>query len=99
MAAEEEEADVEWVVDSIAGFLRGPAWSVPVLEFMEQKCEGERRALRPFLAKKGPGWRAGGRERPRFGAGGKQRLSAVGAGKHRVGEVGRHGAGGNAPPR
>lgn len=61
MAAEEEEADVEWVVDSIAGFLRGPAWSVPVLEFMEQKCEGERRALRPFLAKKGPGWRAGGR--------------------------------------
>ncbi|XP_072188727.1 cilia- and flagella-associated protein 36 isoform X2 [Excalfactoria chinensis] len=38
-AAEEEEADVEWVVDSIAGFLRGPAWSVPVLEFMEQKCE------------------------------------------------------------
>ncbi|XP_021245288.1 cilia- and flagella-associated protein 36 [Numida meleagris] len=39
MAAEEEEADVEWVVDSIAGFLRGPAWSVPVLEFMEQKCE------------------------------------------------------------
>lgn len=60
MAAEEEEADVEWVVDSIAGFLRGPAWSVPVLEFMEQKCEGERRALRPFLAKKGPGWRADG---------------------------------------
>ncbi|OXB76128.1 UNVERIFIED_CONTAM: hypothetical protein H355_005339 [Colinus virginianus] len=41
MAAEEEEemGDVEWVVDSIAGFLRGPAWSVPVLEFMEQKCE------------------------------------------------------------
>ncbi|NXL86361.1 CFA36 protein, partial [Alectura lathami] len=29
----------EWVVDTIAGFLRGPAWSVPVLEFMEQKCE------------------------------------------------------------
>ncbi|NXE05060.1 CFA36 protein, partial [Lophotis ruficrista] len=39
MAAEEEEGDVEWVVDTIAGFLRGPAWSVPILEFMEQKCE------------------------------------------------------------
>ncbi|NXK53154.1 CFA36 protein, partial [Chauna torquata] len=39
MAAEEEEADVEWVVDTIAGFLRGPAWSVPILEFVEQKCE------------------------------------------------------------
>ncbi|XP_067149128.1 cilia- and flagella-associated protein 36 [Apteryx mantelli] len=37
--AAEEEAEVEWVVDSIAGFLRGPAWSVPILEFMEQKCE------------------------------------------------------------
>ncbi|XP_061845290.1 cilia- and flagella-associated protein 36 [Colius striatus] len=39
MADEEEEGDVEWVVDTIAGFLRGPAWSVPILEFMEQKCE------------------------------------------------------------
>ncbi|XP_069706328.1 cilia- and flagella-associated protein 36 isoform X2 [Phaenicophaeus curvirostris] len=39
MAAEEEESDVEWVVDTIAGFLRGPAWSIPILEFMEQKCE------------------------------------------------------------
>lgn len=29
---------MEWVVDSIAGFLRGPAWSTPILEFMEQKC-------------------------------------------------------------
>ncbi|XP_067421277.1 cilia- and flagella-associated protein 36 [Emydura macquarii macquarii] len=42
MAAEGEaaaaEADVEWVVDSIAGFLRGPAWSIPILEFVEQKC-------------------------------------------------------------
>ncbi|KFV68541.1 Coiled-coil domain-containing protein 104, partial [Dryobates pubescens] len=37
--AEEEEGDVEWVVDTIAGFLRGPAWSIPILEFMEQKCE------------------------------------------------------------
>ncbi|KAM9257619.1 cilia- and flagella-associated protein 36 [Cariama cristata] len=37
--AAEEEGDVEWVVDTIAGFLRGPAWSVPILEFMEQKCE------------------------------------------------------------
>ncbi|KAJ7341289.1 hypothetical protein JRQ81_005212 [Phrynocephalus forsythii] len=40
MAAEgEAEAEVEWVVDSIAGFLRSPAWSIPVLEFVEQKCE------------------------------------------------------------
>ncbi|NXV15709.1 CFA36 protein, partial [Cepphus grylle] len=39
MAAEEEEGDVEWVVDTIAGFLQGPAWSCPILEFMEQKCE------------------------------------------------------------
>ncbi|NXO72822.1 CFA36 protein, partial [Phainopepla nitens] len=38
MAAEEED-DVEWVVDTIAGFLRGPAWSVPILEFMEHNCE------------------------------------------------------------
>ncbi|KAM6138723.1 cilia- and flagella-associated protein 36 [Phoenicopterus ruber ruber] len=37
--AAEEEGDVEWVVDTIAGFLRGPAWSIPILEFMEQKCE------------------------------------------------------------
>uniref|UniRef100_A0A674JJG5 Cilia- and flagella-associated protein 36 n=1 Tax=Terrapene triunguis TaxID=2587831 RepID=A0A674JJG5_9SAUR len=36
--AAEGEADVEWVVDSIAGFLRGPAWSIPILEFLEQKC-------------------------------------------------------------
>lgn len=41
MAAEEED-DVEWVVDTIAGFLRGPAWSIPILEFMEHNCEGER---------------------------------------------------------
>ncbi|XP_061317644.1 cilia- and flagella-associated protein 36 [Pezoporus flaviventris] len=39
MAAEEEEGDLEWVVDTIAGFLRGPAWSIPILEFMEQKCD------------------------------------------------------------
>ncbi|XP_003216180.1 cilia- and flagella-associated protein 36 [Anolis carolinensis] len=42
MAAEgetEAEAEVEWVVDSIAGFLRSPAWSSPILEFVEQKCE------------------------------------------------------------
>ncbi|NWS15846.1 CFA36 protein, partial [Pachyramphus minor] len=38
MAAQEED-DVEWVVDTIAGFLRGPAWSVPILEFMEHNCE------------------------------------------------------------
>lgn len=42
MAAEgEAEAEVEWVVDSIAGFLRSPAWSIPIVEFVEQKCEGE----------------------------------------------------------
>nr|XP_034966835.1 cilia- and flagella-associated protein 36 isoform X1 [Zootoca vivipara] len=40
MAAEgEAEAEVEWVVDSIAGFLRSPAWSIPILEFVEHKCE------------------------------------------------------------
>ncbi|XP_054842720.1 cilia- and flagella-associated protein 36 isoform X2 [Eublepharis macularius] len=40
MAAEgEAEAEVEWVVDSIAGFLRSPAWSTPIVEFVEQKCE------------------------------------------------------------
>ncbi|XP_062979873.1 cilia- and flagella-associated protein 36 [Elgaria multicarinata webbii] len=40
MAAEgEAEAEVEWVVDSIAGFLRSPAWSTPILEFVEHKCE------------------------------------------------------------
>uniref|UniRef100_A0A8D0H1J8 Cilia- and flagella-associated protein 36 n=1 Tax=Sphenodon punctatus TaxID=8508 RepID=A0A8D0H1J8_SPHPU len=37
--ATEGEADVEWVVDSIAGFLRGPVWTIPILEFMEQRCE------------------------------------------------------------
>ncbi|XP_060105280.1 cilia- and flagella-associated protein 36 [Heteronotia binoei] len=40
MAAEgEAEAEVEWVVDSIAGFLRSPAWSIQIVEFVEQKCE------------------------------------------------------------
>ncbi|XP_042302870.1 cilia- and flagella-associated protein 36 isoform X2 [Sceloporus undulatus] len=40
MAAEvEAEGEVEWVVDSIAGFLRSPAWSIPIFEFVEQKCE------------------------------------------------------------
>ncbi|NXS11014.1 CFA36 protein, partial [Neodrepanis coruscans] len=38
MAAGEED-DVEWVVDTIAGFLRGPAWSIPILEFMEHNCD------------------------------------------------------------
>ncbi|XP_068927852.1 cilia- and flagella-associated protein 36 isoform X2 [Petaurus breviceps papuanus] len=38
MAAEEDE-EVEWVVESIAGFLRGPDWSIPILDFLEQKCE------------------------------------------------------------
>lgn len=42
MAAEgeaEAEAEVEWVVDSIAGFLRSPSWSIPIVEFVEQKCD------------------------------------------------------------
>ncbi|KAM6220570.1 cilia- and flagella-associated protein 36 [Rhynchocyon petersi] len=38
MAAEDEE-EVEWVVESIAGFLRSPDWSIPILDFVEQKCE------------------------------------------------------------
>ncbi|XP_074062560.1 cilia- and flagella-associated protein 36 isoform X2 [Macrotis lagotis] len=38
MAAEEDE-EVEWVVESIAGFLRGPDWTIPILDFLEQKCE------------------------------------------------------------
>uniref|UniRef100_A0A2K5QY25 Cilia- and flagella-associated protein 36 n=1 Tax=Cebus imitator TaxID=2715852 RepID=A0A2K5QY25_CEBIM len=38
--ATEEEDEVEWVVESIAGFLRGPDWSIPILDFVEQKCEG-----------------------------------------------------------
>ncbi|KAF5918020.1 hypothetical protein HPG69_019826, partial [Diceros bicornis minor] len=38
MAAEEED-EVEWVVESIAGFLRGPDWSIPIWDFVEQKCE------------------------------------------------------------
>lgn len=58
MAAEEEEGDVEWVVDTIAGFLQGPAWSIPILEFMEQKCEGERRGWAAAQAA-GPGGRDG----------------------------------------
>lgn len=40
MAAEKED-EVEWVVESIAGFLRGPDWSIPILDFVEQKCEGK----------------------------------------------------------
>uniref|UniRef100_A0ABI7VSA7 Cilia- and flagella-associated protein 36 n=1 Tax=Felis catus TaxID=9685 RepID=A0ABI7VSA7_FELCA len=42
MAAEEED-EVEWVVESIAGFLRGPDWSIPILDFVEQKCEVDRK--------------------------------------------------------
>ncbi|XP_040849370.1 cilia- and flagella-associated protein 36 isoform X2 [Ochotona curzoniae] len=38
MSAEKED-EVEWVVESIAGFLRGPDWSIPILDFVEQKCE------------------------------------------------------------
>lgn len=56
MAAGEED-DVEWVVDTIAGFLRGPAWSIPILEFMEHNCEGERGAGRggPGVPRPRPG--------------------------------------------
>ncbi|XP_029449612.1 cilia- and flagella-associated protein 36 isoform X2 [Rhinatrema bivittatum] len=28
----------EWVVESIFGFLSGPVWTVPVLDFVEQNC-------------------------------------------------------------
>ncbi|XP_004867315.1 cilia- and flagella-associated protein 36 isoform X1 [Heterocephalus glaber] len=38
MAAEDED-EVEWVVESIAGFLRGPDWYIPILDFVERKCE------------------------------------------------------------
>lgn len=38
MAAEEED-EVEWIVESIAGFLRSPDWAIPILDFVEQKCE------------------------------------------------------------
>lgn len=49
MAAEEED-EVEWVVESIAGFLRGPDWSIPILDFVEQKCEGKNQIPnRPFF--------------------------------------------------
>lgn len=44
-AEAEVEAEVEWVVDSIAGFLRSPAWSIPILEFVEHKCEGEKAVI------------------------------------------------------
>lgn len=64
MAAEEED-DVEWVVDTIAGFLRGPAWSIPILEFMEHNCEGER------------GRRAGQGGPPEPTAGGLSRVRGV----------------------
>lgn len=58
MAAEEED-EVEWVVESIAGFLRGPDWSIPILDFVEQKCEGKtREAERTLRARR---FRAGGR--------------------------------------
>lgn len=46
MAAEEED-EVEWVVESIAGFLRGPDWSIPILDFVEQKCEGKKLDIEP----------------------------------------------------
>ncbi|KAM4694622.1 cilia- and flagella-associated protein 36 isoform 2-T2 [Discoglossus pictus] len=30
--------DAEWVMESVLGFLSGPVWSVPVMDFVEQKC-------------------------------------------------------------
>lgn len=35
----EEEDEVEWVVESIVGFLRGLDWFIFILDFVEQKCE------------------------------------------------------------
>ncbi|NP_001080839.1 cilia- and flagella-associated protein 36 [Xenopus laevis] len=31
-------SDAEWVLESVLGFVSGPVWTVPVLEFMEHKC-------------------------------------------------------------
>lgn len=50
MAAEEED-EVEWVVESIAGFLRGPDWSIPILDFVEQKCEGKNQIPNRLLSR------------------------------------------------
>uniref|UniRef100_A0A8C5Q8F1 Cilia- and flagella-associated protein 36 n=1 Tax=Leptobrachium leishanense TaxID=445787 RepID=A0A8C5Q8F1_9ANUR len=30
--------DAEWVLESVLGFLGGPVWTGPVMEFVEQKC-------------------------------------------------------------
>ncbi|XP_075452344.1 cilia- and flagella-associated protein 36 isoform X2 [Ascaphus truei] len=30
--------DAEWVLETVLGFLGGPIWSIPVLDFMEQRC-------------------------------------------------------------
>lgn len=37
--AVEEDNEVEWVVESIAGLLRGPGRSIPILDIMKQKFE------------------------------------------------------------
>ena len=29
--------DVSWVLDSLVGFLKGPVWNLPILNFIEQK--------------------------------------------------------------
>ena len=51
------EDDSEWIVESIVGYLGSPEWVIPVTDFMENKCTGEReylisllyiRALEPF---------------------------------------------------
>lgn len=65
MAAEEED-EVEWVVESIAGFLRGPDWSIPILDFVEQKCEGKTTARtdKPFLPLSHQQCQGGGHHKP-----------------------------------
>jgi hypothetical protein len=39
MATNEEDVneDVSWVLDSLVGFLKGPVWNLPILNFIEQK--------------------------------------------------------------
>lgn len=39
------EDDSEWVVESIVGYLGSPEWVIPVTDFMENKCTGNRTRL------------------------------------------------------
>ena len=32
------DADETWLLDSITGFLRGPAWALPVMSFIDENC-------------------------------------------------------------